>query len=92
MARVDSVQRMRQCDVMRVSKQRKTKQRGKPMATLSRDETMKAMDYVQSEAADAISGDDVDAFQTVAVWWDSHYRRAGHKRLARTLLEYRDVR
>ena len=62
------------------------------MTTADRDETLKAMDAAQDDAADAITGDDVDSFKVVAVWWDKHYRRAGHKRLARTLLEYKDVR
>jgi len=62
------------------------------MTTANKDETLKAMDMAQFQASEAISGEDVDSFKVVAVWWDKHYRKAGHKRLARTLLEYKDVR
>ena len=44
------------------------------------------------EAHEEIDSPDVDAFQTVAQWWDRHYRKAGHKRLARVLLGFKDVR
>ena len=50
------------------------------------------MDKAQSEASADINAEEVDAFRTVAQWWDKWYRKAGHKRLARTPLEYRDVR
>ena len=62
------------------------------MAQKTKDETMKAMNQAAHQAREEIDGPDVDAFKVVAQWWDRHYRRAGHKRLARVLLEFRDVR
>ena len=58
----------------------------------TKDEKTKAMDAASHEAAEAITGDDVAAFKVVARWWASHYLKAGHKRLARVLMEYENTR
>ena len=61
------------------------------MAT-DQNEIMKAMDNAAVQAEEAISAEQVDAFRVVSQWWDQNFRRAGHKRLARVLLQYKEVR
>ena len=55
-------------------------------------ELIKAMEKASDDANEDIDGDDVDHFKIVAQWWNRHYLKTGHKRLARILLEYMDVR
>lgn len=62
------------------------------MADSKSTELMKSMEKAADDANEDIEGDDVDHFKVVALWWNKHYRKTGHKRLARILLEYKDVR
>ena len=62
------------------------------MADSKSAELMKSMEKAADDANEDIEGDDVDHFKAVALWWNKHYRKTGHKRLARILLEYKDVR
>ena len=48
------------------------------------------MDEAASEASDAISAAELTAFKVVAQWWREWYRKVGHKRLARVLLDHGD--
>ncbi len=52
----------------------------------------KAMDDACHEAVNEITGDNVHHFAHVAAWWAKWYRRAGHKRLGRALLDYSRVK
>lgn len=57
-------------------------------------ETMQDMDRAAREAAEELekarleSDDNAKAIEFVAQWWRRNYLKAGHKRLARALLEY----
>lgn len=44
------------------------------------------MDAAAEKAATDLSHLDADAVKIVAQWWKDNYMKAGHKRLARTLL------
>ena len=61
------------------------------MEDLGREDPMKARDQAAREAGAAIPAENAEAFKTVAAWWSHWYRRTGHKRLARLLLQYRDI-
>ncbi len=58
------------------------------MADSKKAELMKAMETAADDANKDIDEEDVDHFKVVAVWWNKHYRKTGHKRLARILLKY----
>ncbi|MBW1933895.1 MAG: hypothetical protein J7L92_00800 [Dehalococcoidia bacterium] len=45
------------------------------------------MDRAAEEAAKELDKLDPVAVKTVATWWSQHYVHAGHKRLARKLLD-----
>jgi len=62
------------------------------MATETKSELMKVMDAAQDQAHEAISAEQIKSFKVVARWWDQWFRRAGHKRLARIVLEFRDLK
>jgi len=57
-------------------------------------ETMQDMDRAARDAAEELekarldSDENAKAIEFVAQWWRRNYLKAGHKRLARTLLEY----
>ena len=57
-------------------------------STESKESIKSRMDEAAVHASDAISGDDVESFVVVARWWGEWYRKTGHKRLARVLLEH----
>lgn len=46
------------------------------------------MDLAANDAEQELAGVSEDALQIVATWWERHYRKAGHKRLGRILLQY----
>lgn len=46
------------------------------------------MDGAAIAAEQAIKEEDVDAMATVAAWWNIWFPTAGHRRLARILLQY----
>lgn len=52
------------------------------------DEKRQQMDDAASQAENAISADDLEAFRKVAEWWKVHVGRAGHRRLGRVLMKY----
>jgi hypothetical protein len=49
--------------------------------------TLFEMDKAASAASDAVEYEDRETFLRVARWWEEHYRQAGHKRLARIILD-----
>jgi hypothetical protein len=57
-------------------------------------DTIQDMDKAAREAAEELekaridSDEQAKAVEFVAQWWRRHYLKAGHKRLARALLEY----
>ena len=46
------------------------------------------MDGAAVAAEQDLEGEDADVFAKVAVWWKKWYIKAGHKRLARILLQF----
>lgn len=48
-----------------------------------------AMDNAATDAENDLVNYDQEPFQIVADWWAKWYLKAGHKRLARILLEYK---
>lgn len=55
------------------------------------DADKQAMDNAAVDAEnDLLEVDDAEALITVANWWNKWYMKAGHRRLARILLQYVD--
>ena len=52
------------------------------------DKDRQAMDMAASDAEKSLENVDEDALITVANWWKDWYPKAGHKRLAKILLQY----
>lgn len=52
------------------------------------DEDKAKMDAAAVEAEQDMNSIPYDAFADVAQWWKKWYPKAGHKRLARILLQY----
>jgi hypothetical protein len=48
--------------------------------------TDNAMDHAAAKATNDLATLDANAVKVVAQWWKDHYLKAGHKRLARSLL------
>ena len=56
------------------------------------EESQRRIDEAKDAAFEAIPDEDVDAFRIVVDWWGRWYGKAGHRRLARILLEFTDTR
>ena len=56
--------------------------------TKTKEQIMAEMDSAACDAEADLASIPNEALEQVANWWQKWYMKAGHKRLARTLLEY----